>query len=201
MDCTLACCAGSQGLIPAIGKSNVQYSGVFSLSVLGGRLKVIEPDTNIERSSHLWTNIVQVWGMVKNARLLPLLSLFNPHSSRKVLLCWKNQSLMLPGEKHCLKGTFWVLPVIVVSRKAYQPRTGCWRCWWRWRRRRSDREPKCGLFRNPRRRLRNRKLGKSSDRGWSKCRKFCCELSRPKRRWSTSERSEVSEIELFSYLC
>ena len=33
MDSTLACCTGSPGLIPAIGKSNEHYSDVFSLSV------------------------------------------------------------------------------------------------------------------------------------------------------------------------
>ena len=39
MDSALACCAGSPGSIPAVGKSNVQYSDGFSLSVKGGRLK------------------------------------------------------------------------------------------------------------------------------------------------------------------
>ena len=32
MDCTLACCAGGLGSIPAVSKSNVQYSDGFSSS-------------------------------------------------------------------------------------------------------------------------------------------------------------------------
>ena len=44
MDSTLACCAGSPGLIPAVGEAKQEAIQMVFLSALGGRLKMV-PDT------------------------------------------------------------------------------------------------------------------------------------------------------------